>query len=275
MKRERKSFQPRKGKQNIFRSIQAGRSNVFFQFITDLLFALSSYPSHISEVFLRKRFGERYFTSATAIVIFLFMIWVWFLADKFGENFLGFTWLLFAIVFLVQSIRHRLEIRKFGTTYDFQRFSYSHGEILPFWWQIIGKQVGQLTITPYHVFILLEPALPTLIGLFLMALPFTRGIGILLFISGLAFGFRNFMKAHIARGFILDQIDEQIVMAAKHDVLVEQKPMRETKGLCFPIELPQNIEIRENISNALNHNPLDVWDDDLDDDVDEGELIPA
>lgn len=266
MRPERNSFQPRKGKQNIFRSIQAGRSNVFFQFITDILFGLSSYPSHISEVFLRKKFGERYFTSATAIVIFLFMIWAWFMADRFGANFLGFTWLLFALVFLVQSIRHRMEIRKFGTTYDFERFSYSHGEILPFWWGIIGKQVGRFTITQYHVFILLEPALPTLIGLFLITMPFTRGIGLLIFVSGLSFGYRNFMKAHIARGFVLDQIDDQIVTEAKHDVLVEQKPMSETKGLSFPIELPKSVELREGISNSINQNPLDIWNDDFEED---------
>ncbi|MEM8938605.1 MAG: hypothetical protein AAGC64_04570 [Bacteroidota bacterium] len=265
MKRERNTYQPRKGKQNIFRIVSAGRENILFGFITDLFFGLSSYPSFIAEVFMRKKFGERYYTLATTFVISVFMLIVWFTIGKQGREAFGFTWLPFLALFLWKSIRHRMEIRKYGTAYDFDRFSYSQGEILPFWWQLIGKKVAGLSINTYHIYVFFEPALPTFIGLFLTTIPFTRGIGVLIFLSGLAFGFRNFIKTKKARDYVLDIIDDQICMEGKHDVLVEEKPMNETKGLSFPIELPKSRELREDISNSIDKNPLDIWDDGIND----------
>lgn len=263
MKQQDNTYQHRTGIQNIFRVSQGGRHNFFLAFILDLFFVLSSYPSYICEVWLRKKFGERYFTTINAIIISIVMILVWVSAGRREQEFLGFTWLPFMMLFLWKSIRHRLEIKKFGTAYNFDRFSYSDGEILPFWRDIIGTtSVFGLKITRYRVHILFEPALPILIGLLLAIIPFTRGTGILIMISGFSFGIRNFMKAHAARGSILDVIDEQLVMRWKHDVLVEEKPKSETKGLSLPIDLPKQREIREGISNAIEEqNPLDIWDD--------------
>lgn len=261
MKRQRNTFQPRKGEQNLFRTIQAGRGNHIFDIITGILFSLSSYPSYIVEVFLRKKFGERYFTTTHAISISIVMLWIWFSIGKQGREFIGFTWLIFTALFLYKSIRHRMEIKKYGTAYNFDRFSYSDGEILPFWWNIIDTKIFGKTITRYKILIYLEPAIPVISGLFLFAIPFTRGVGILLFISGLLFSFRSFMKAHVARNNLLDMIDDQIIMEAKHDVIVEEKPMSETKGISFPIELPKSQKLRQELSNSMDiHNPLDIWD---------------
>jgi len=261
MKRQRNTIQTRKGEQNLFRTIQAGRGNRIFENITDFFFSLSSYPSYIVEVFLRKKFGERYFTTTHAILISIVMLGIWFAIGKQGREIIGFTWLIFIAAFLVQAIRHRLEMKKYGTAYNFDRFSYSDGEILPFWWKIIDTKVFGIIITRYKVLIYLEPAIPIILGLHFSLIPFTRGVGILLFISGLLFSFRSFMKAQRARNMVLDMIDEKIVMEAKHDVLVEEKPMSETKGISFPIELPKSRELREELSNSMdNHNPLDIWD---------------
>ncbi|WP_394972562.1 hypothetical protein [uncultured Croceitalea sp.] len=264
MKRRQNSFQSRKGKQNIFRSVSAGRNNLIAYLLIDFLFFLSHYPSFIAEVFLRKKFGERYFTLMTAIFIFATMITLFIIAGEQGPRFFGYTWPLFAMFFLVVSIKHRLEIIKYGTTYNFDRFSYSDGHILPFWWDYIGKEYYGVTITRYRVHVFLEPAIPVVIGLFLSVIPFTRAIGVLIFTSGIFFGIRNFIKAHIARGHILDIIDEQIAMEAKHDVLVEQKPITETKGISFPIELPKSKALRQQLSDSMdNENPLDIWDNEL------------
>src|SRR5690606_25369488 len=124
---------------------------------------------------------------------------------------------------------------------------------------LIGTEILGVKITIYRVYILLEPALPVLCGLILLLLPFTRGIGFLILISGLLFGFRNFMKAHMARGHILDAIDKILVDRWKYDVLVEEKPKSETRGLSLPIDLPRSREVREDLVNSL-----DVWEDDLD-----------
>ena len=116
-----------------------------------------------------------------------------------------------------------------------------------------------IKITIYRVYILLEPIIPILCGLILLILPFTRGIGFLILISGLFFGFRNFMRAHMARESILDAIDKVIVERWKYEVLVEEKPKSETRGLSLPIDLPRSREVREDLVNSL-----DVWEDDLD-----------
>lgn len=263
MRRERKTFQRREGEQTIFRAVTMGRSNSVLKAIKDFLFAISSYPSFISEIFLRRKFGERYFTTATAFVILFLMIWLWLIDDKLGIDFLGFTWLPFAFLIVGLSIKHRLEIKKFGTAYNFNRYSYSDGEILSFWWKIIDKEFYGIHVSYYRFYTVLEPSAPILAGLFLWAIPFTRGVGMLLFISGLSLCFRNLVKTHTARGFVLDIIDEQIVMGLKHEVLVEEKPMYETKGLSLPIELPKSIELRQQLSNSIDTtNPLDIWEDD-------------
>ncbi|GAB1856137.1 hypothetical protein MHTCC0001_09720 [Flavobacteriaceae bacterium MHTCC 0001] len=263
MKQNHTLIQPRQGKQDIFRVSQVGRKNFLFEFITDFLFTLSSYPSYVVEVlFLRRKFGERYFTTATAFVISVTLIVVWFAFGEDMKEFLGILWLPFVAVFLIQAIRHRLEISKYGTTYNFDRYSYSDGEIHPLWWRIIGKKVLGVTITRYRVHIFLEPLAPYIIGLVLTLVPATRGIGVLICNCAFFFGFRNFMKAHFARGCVLDIIDEQLTNRWKHDVLVEEKPKSETKGLSLPIELPETRETREGISKSIeNDNLLDIWDD--------------
>ncbi|MFL1013240.1 hypothetical protein [Flavisericum labens] len=262
MKRQHNPYQLRTGKQSIFRIAQAGRTNLLFDFITGILFSITSYPSYICEIWLRSSFGQRYFTTANALFISLGMIITWLTVGNQGQEFLGFTWLPFMMLFLWKAIRHRMEITKYGTSYNFDRFSLSDGEILPFWWDIIGKEYLGVKITRYRVHILLEPALPVIIGLFLALIPFTRGTGILILISGFMFGFRNFMKAHMARQRVLDAIDEQLIMKWKHDVLVEEKPKSETKGLSLPIELPKSREMREGILEMVDdYNPLDIWDD--------------
>lgn len=264
MRRQRNTIQTREGKQNIFRVAQAGRTNFLFELVTSLLFSLSSYPSYIVEVlFLRKKFGERYFTTANAILISIGLVVLWFNIGDQGQEFLGFMWLPFVGLFLFQAIRHRLEITKFGTTYNFDRFSYSDGEIHTLWWNVIGKEILGIKITRYRVHILFEPAVPIITGMIIAFIPPMRGAGMLILYSGLFFGFRSFMKAHIARGYVLDDIDEQLVAKWKHDVLVEEKPKSETKGLSLPIELPKSREIREHLSNSMdNDNPLDIWDND-------------
>ncbi len=263
MKRQHNTFQPRTGKQNIFRTVSVGRINFLFEFVTGLLFSLSSYPSYIVEVlFLRKKFGERYFTTANAFFISIILIILWFTIGDQGQEYIGVMWLPFIGLFLFQAIRHRREIKKFGTTYNFDRFSYSDGEIHPLWWKIINKEIWGFKVTQYHVHILLEPAVPIIIGMILAFIPPTRGVGILINYCGFFFGFRSFMKAHIARGHVLDTIDEQLVAKWKHDVLVEEKPKSETKGLSLPIKLPKSREIREQLSNSIDDNPLDIWDND-------------
>ena len=264
MKQQRRVFQPRTGRQNIFRTVSAGRKSEVYALGKDLIFKLSSYPSYIVEVFLRKNFGERYYTFSIAIIISIAMLFPMLLEGNL-RNFLGIPWLVFTLAFLYKSIRHRMEFRRFGTSYNFDRYSYSDGEIHPFFWNFFGKEILGVKVTRYLIHVLIEPGLPIIIGLFLTAIPFTRGTGILILISGVLFCYRNIMKAYAARDYILDIIDEQIVMHGKHDVLMEEKPKNETKGLSFPIELPSNKLLREEMLKSADQNSGDIWHDEFED----------
>ncbi len=260
MKRERQEFQHRTGKQTIFRIVTAGRASALYQMGSDLIFTISSYPSYIVEAFMRKHYGERYYSFSVAIIISFSMLYPFiFLGDKV-RGVLGLPWILFTLIFLYKSIRHRMEFRRYSMNYDFDRFSYSDGEIFDFWYDLIGTKILGLTVTRYRILVLFEPAIPVIVGLFLMLMPFTRPVGILIFFSGLLFGYRSLMKAYYARGYVLDAIDEQIVARWKQDVIMEEKPKAQTGGLSFPIELPQSNDLRQKlISNVDEINPLDIW----------------
>ena len=264
MKRKQHQQQRRTGEQNIFRVAQGARVNLFYAFIIGSLASLSSWPASIIEAFMRRKFGERYFTLSTCLSIFIIMlIGGVAMADKIGYAYF-ITWFIFAGIYLWFSIRHRLEIKKYGTAYDFERFSLCDGRIHKFWWQIIGKEYGGIKVNRYLVHVLLEPAVPVLVGFILIANPYTRAVGTLLMVCGILFAFRSFVKAQSARNSVLDIIDDQITAQYQREVIMEEKPMEETAGLYLPIELPTNPELRGKIADHLEAdlNVYDIWEDD-------------
>ncbi|MAU70837.1 MAG: hypothetical protein CML04_01980 [Pseudozobellia sp.] len=277
MKREYKNFEFRSGEHDIFRTIHAGRENVLFNIIRDILFGVSSYPAYIAEIFMRRKFGERNFSTLPAIIIAMFMLWLWYFSQYFGLFELGFMWLPFLMAIIAQAIRHRLKIKKFGTHYNFDWYSYSDGLSHPVLEDLIGKTLWGFKINQQRFYTLIEPGIPIGIGLILSLLPFTRGVGLLIAISGLCFGYRNFMKTCYARALVLDEIDKMICMDAKYDVLVEEESKEQTHGISVPINLPEDRAMREILNKSLE-DPKSLWDydraeDEEKDDEDEEGLM--
>ncbi len=267
MKRKHERPQRRTGEQNIFRISQGARVNLFHFYITASIASLSSWPASIVECFMRRKFGERYFTLSTCLGIFtLMLIGGVALADKMGYKYF-ITWFAFAGIYLWLSIRHRMEIKKYGTAYNFDRFSLSDGRIHDFWWQIIGKEYGGIKIDRYLFHVLLEPSAPFLVGFILIANPYTRAVGLLLMVCGILFAFRAFVKIQNARNAVLDIIDDQIVAEYQRSVIMEDKTPEESAGLYLPIELPDNRDVRARLSNKLRQEleSYDIWDDNDDD----------
>ena len=264
MKTKQTQTQLRTGQQTIFATVHMGQHNIILETLLGLLFNIMAIPSYIVIVFMRKKFGERGFTSSIAILIFIILVGAYIGLGQHANELLGIFWIPFLCLFVIKAIKQRLEITKYGSSYNFDRYSYSDGESLTQLTKYVGQKLFGITINKYNFYTLLEPAVPVLIGLILMIIPFTRALGALIFISGLSFGFRNFYKAKIARDIILDMIDEQISNQFKHDVIVEEKPKSETKGLSLPIELPKQKSLREDILKTMNktHNDGDIWDQD-------------
>ena len=256
-------------KRNIFIEIHQGRNNFALEFFTGLFMIFASHASAIVEVFLRRRFGERYITIAQSIGLFFVIILVLgYLPFRMSTG-AGYFIFLFSLTFLILSIAHRMEIKRYGTAYDFKRFSLSDGEIAPFWWKIIGKEYLGVKVTNYLVHVLLEPAIPIIIGLILMFTDFTKAVGVLLFFCGFIFGIRNFVKAQQGRNWVLDNIDKKISNEMKYDVFIGRKPKKDTKGVYLPIELPDDEETRQALYKAVDssfNEGEDIWVNDFLDD---------
>ncbi|WP_303316851.1 hypothetical protein Q4Q34_08585 [Flavivirga abyssicola] len=271
MSTESKYYEYNPEKRNIFIEVHQGRTNLIRDFIMGLFMFFASHASAIVEVFLRKRFGERYITLAQSIGIFIAFIVLYSFADDIYGGVLdsSFT-LIFAFIFLGMSIYHRLEIRKYGTTYEFKRFSYSDGEIFPFWKNIIGKKIAGFKITRYHIHVLFEPAIPFFVGfLFMTTNPFTGLIGQIIFLCSIIYGIRNFHKAQQGRNWVLDNIDKKITSEMKYDVFIGRKPKQETKGVYLPIELPEDENVRKALYDIVDDSfetTKNIWENDYLDD---------
>ena len=269
MSTESKYYEYNPEKRNIFIETHKGRHNYAGNFFLSFFMMFASHASAIIEVFLRKRFGERYITLSQAFTLVLALNFGYeYLDDMFRFRLDGDTWsiFIFSIVFLGFSIKHRMEISKYGTAYDFKRFSLSDGEVANFWSKIIGKKILGKKVSLYHVHVLLEPAIPVIVGLPLLPLEFTRPIGVILIICGVIYSIRNFSKAQQGRNWVLDNIDKKITSEMKYDVFMERKPKTETKGVYLPIELPDDEETRKSLYNMVEDsfsNTHDLWENDF------------
>ncbi len=263
-------------KRNIFIEVHQPRINHVKEFFIGFFMLFATHASAVCEVFLRKRFGERYITLAQSIGIFLFMqIAVLWIPVRTSSASIGYILVgLFSWVFLVMSIIHRLEIKKHGTAYDFKRFSLSDGEIHPLWYKIIGKKIGPITVTSYHVHVLLEPLVPIVLGFILFLIEPTRLLGVLWIICGLGFGFKNFNKAQQGRDWVLDNIDKQISNQMRYDVFIGRKPKKDTKGVYLPMDLPEDPIVTQSLYEMVDtsfESTGDFWvNDELDDKPEHG-----
>jgi hypothetical protein len=272
MSTDSKYYQYNPEKRNVFIETHGGRNNVIIALVYMFLGSIASFGASIVEVFLRRKFGERYLTLSLSIIIFLAMNFAYdYLAmiavamgariSRDGETFL----FIFSLIYLGLSIMHRLEIRKYGTTYDFNRFSLSDGERAPFWRKIIGKKFLKIKVTSYLVSVLLEPLIPVIVGLLMLPFEFSSIVGAILIFSGICYALKNFGMAQSGRNWVLDNIDKRITNEVQYDVFIGRKPKSETKGVYLPIELPEDEATRLALyksvedSTGYTHN---IWESD-------------
>ena len=282
MNTDSKYYQYNPEKVNIFIETHFQRSNSALNIFTGFFSLFFSHSSSIVEVFLRKKFGERYITLSQSILLFILMNTIFILdwAETFIElisrkNIDGFSekqcWFvfLFSCIYLGFSIKHRLEIKKYGTAYDLKRFSLSDGEEASFWSKITDKKIFGVRITPYLVSIIFEPAIPIIIGIILSLFHTSQAVGILLIFCGFTFGVNKFSKAQTGRNWVLDNIDKKITNEMKYDVFIERKPKQDTKGVYLPINLPLDDKTRQELYNMVEDSfssTNDIWaSDELDD----------
>ena len=124
-------------KKNLYYRTVFKRTNTIKEAVLSFFLAFCSWPRMLIEVFIRKNFGERYFSFSGAMTIFTILAILPLMnpfsrlynATAFWAHFL--TWYLYLAGFLYMVIQRRNEIRQLPSVYDFGRFSLSTGHIHP------------------------------------------------------------------------------------------------------------------------------------------------
>tara|TARA_A100000171_G_scaffold35638_2_gene34193 strand:- start:8658 stop:9476 length:819 start_codon:yes stop_codon:yes gene_type:complete len=249
------------------------RDNIILTALVGLGFALAKYPSIIIEVFYRKKFGERYFTLASSVFIFLLLLLIS-LAPKIVafifmfldmqpnfDNGFDVVLFLFACAFLFKSIKQRQEISKYGVTYKLDRFSLSQGEYHKFFNDRFGQKLYGIPVNSKTIQILFEPSVPIIAGVVFLLIPYFQVLGAILLFCGVIMVIRQFGRAMQGRNAVLDIIDQNIMSQNKAGILMEEKPMEEVHGIRLPVALPTDENVRQLLFDETDTENLskDTW----------------
>jgi hypothetical protein len=246
-------------KKNLYYQTLFRRRNILKESILSLFFALSSYPRLLLEVFIRKNFGERYFSFMTACTIIALLAF-YPLFTEGAINFRGFneyfnmgnfllhyfTWYLFLAGFLYMSIKRNEEVKHLPSVFDFARFSLSTGELHPqilgFKWQ--GKSVDIRTMET-----LVEPALFFFIGILLKL--GGQSLGTLLIICSIMYSLSYVATYMMGDHFVMDKIDEMICSEELVSSFVEGNDTSQTRGVPFYGHRPADPETRRKLADVF------------------------
>lgn len=252
-------------KKNLYYRTVFKRTNLLKEFFYSIFFGLCSWPRFLLEVFIRKNFGERYFSLFVASVLSIFLAFYPLIRDKglrlsyrFGEFHLhsnietskfllhNATWYLFLIAFIYMCIVRYNEIKHLPSVFDFERFSLSSGNIHPFFlnFQWRGENVSVRTIET-----LLEPAFFFLIGFVLYL--FGQSIGVLILVCSIFYSFGYLAMYHQGDEFIMDKIDERIYNEELMGVFVDEKDSDSARGISFYGRRPSDPETRRKIAENI------------------------
>ena len=229
-------------------------------------------PSLYTELFLRRRFGERYFPLwipfLFAVFVLIIVSTTTYLTSFFRPgDFYGWqvssglysyiwtgsgSWLLFIIAVLVMTIIQRHIMRSLPPqTFDATRFSLYSGDQLKFWSKI-ERHLPQPYLEynmQWHIERYYEGGLTIIIGgiTCLFGQTFT---GSFLIICGLCYIIRVRIQYATSRDFILDKIDKQIFNRNLYDALVNDatEPHR---GFRWSGYKPQDPELRKEVAKNL------------------------
>lgn len=248
-------------KRNLYYKTVYKRTNGFKEFFLGLFMAISSYPRLLLEVFIRRNFGERYFSFSGAIVITVLLallpvgtgFGVSALYRYYGLDYDGWTfarhyatWYAFLIAFMYMAVQRREEIKRLPSVFDFERFSLSTGVIHPMFRKMIinGRPASIRTIET-----LLEPLFFFTIGAFLWL--FGQGLGSLLMICSIIYGLSYSAAYYTGDNFVMDKIDEMILNQEMVGSFVDGKDADETRGFRFYGRRPADPDMRRELVDSF------------------------
>lgn len=236
------------------------RRNVVVRAILNFFLSLCSYPRLILEVFIRKNFGERYFSLASVITVAVLLILYPVIGDKVGslfngnrygygdkQNFMGeyATWYLFVAAFLYFSFLRWREIKRNPSVYDFARYSLSAGEIHPMFYKI---NFNGKTFSPRLIETFIEPFAFFIVG-FLLYLA-NQGIGGLIIIASICYGLSYAGAYKNGDDFALNKIDEMIMNEETANSFSAEQELN-NRGVRFYMKKPNREDLRKRLADSF------------------------
>lgn len=235
------------------------RRNIVKEFFMSLFLAIASYPRLLVEVFLRRKMGERYFSFASVITVFLILGAVPFLLEK---NFaMRVVWdntlyYLFLLLFVYVGNQRRLEIKRLPSVFDFARYSLDQGEVHPLLYKF--SRFKNLDIRTMNIIV--EPGVFLVAGILLLVINQFL-LGGLLIVSALLFSFSYQAAYHYGDHMIMDYIDKIILSEEKMKSFVDDEDPSHTRGVHFYGRKPADKGLRRKVmdwSADRNDNIADV-----------------
>ncbi len=234
------------------------RENILKKGIYDTFLAIASFPRLLIEVFIRKNFGERYFSFAASVTVTIILAAIPYFLNKLSSGFrfrgqeensfwsVYATWYLFLIAFLYFALKRRNEIRRNPSVFDFERFSLCSGAIHPFFYKIqfSNKAPSQRTVETIY-----EPLLFFVGGLILMSIG--QKIGVVILISSVCYSLGYLAAYHDGDNFVMDKIDEIILNEELENTFVNDLPDEQTRGVRIYATKPTAKDLREKVAKAF------------------------
>lgn len=239
------------------------RVNAFKEFTLHLFLAISSWPRLLLEVFVRRDFGERYFSLASALTIAVLLGLLppvvesglkvlarpgrfWHYVDLWP--FLGhyLTWYGFIAAFLMRAMRRQREIVREPASFDFARFSLSTGRIHPRFYEfkVKGQPVDVRTIETW-----LEPGFFFVVGFLLWLVG--QPVGLLLLWCSVVYGMSYQAAYYLGDQFVLDKIDEMIANRQLVNSFVHGLDAGDTQGFRHYGLRPADPDFRRELADTF------------------------
>jgi len=245
-------------KKNLYYKAVFARKNILKEFCLMGFLILISGPRLLLEVFIRKNFGERYFSMFQAVCLSIFLFFIPIAIAKYHEA-MGdmsynagtimmrdLTWYLFLAAFLYFSYQRQQEIKREPSVFDFARFSLSTGEINDRFYQfkIRGKVPDPRTIAT-----VLEPAFFLAIGIVLAILQ--QKVGVLLIFSSIFYSLGYRGAYYQGDMYIMDKIDEMICNEELSNSFVDDQQPKDTRGFYAYGRRPSNAAFRKQVVDSF------------------------
>ena len=232
--------------------------------IITILQALAQFLSLPLKVFVRRDFGERYFSLPLVVIILVALAVVPYQFGTFTEysyggrglsktikwdEFLGhyLTWYGLLLLCLRVSLKRDREITRSRSSFDFGKYSLYSGKIWDWFYTIIKIKKQRPTIR--QVEIIIEPAFFFLIGLVLLLTQ--QWIGAYLMFASLLECWAAWMMYRSGDNFVLDTIDEMICNQDMAETFIEGRADETERGFRFYGQIPLDPDNRQKVAEAF------------------------